>query len=55
MTWAIACRVSATRLEADSLMGISSIRMAGEISGLTLVMRRSCVGRCMAATDYRIH
>src|SRR6187455_920186 len=45
MAPAMAVRALATTFEARSLMGISSSRMAGGISGRTSVMRRSSVRR----------
>src|SRR5476649_1089931 len=47
MTAVIAARASETTFEARSLIGISSIRIAGGISGRTSRMRRSSVGRIM--------
>ena len=44
-TLAIATRVSETTFEARSLIGISSSRIAGGMSGRTCVMRRSSVRR----------
>ena len=47
MTFAIVCRVSETTFDARSLIGISSSRIAGGMSGRTSLMRRSSVGRNM--------
>src|SRR5471032_2851941 len=56
MTAVIAARASETTFEARSLIGISSIRIAGGISGRTSRMRRSSVGRIMVCVyaDRRI-
>jgi hypothetical protein len=44
MTAVIAARVSETTIDARSLIGISSSRIAGGISGRTSRIRRSSVG-----------
>src|SRR5881398_3673789 len=43
--WATAARASATTFDARSLIGISSRRIAGGMSGRTWVIRRSSVAR----------
>ena len=47
----IAARASETTFEARSLIGISSSRIAGGISGRTSRMRRSSVGRNMVCAS----
>src|SRR5437773_3251286 len=55
MTFAIAVLASETTMEARSLIGISSSRIAGGISGRTSRMRRSSVRRNMMWLRARAH
>jgi hypothetical protein len=52
---AIAWRASDTIFETRSVIGISSSRMAGGMSGRTSVMRRSSVRLNIRFEDYAMH